>query len=116
MALNDWKKLSGPAFEEVRPVPSHCYHHAPPPQKKKHAEPLTRYHTPHPPHFFFIQFTQIEVGVFVCATTGNGDAPENAEKFWRFIKRRTQPKTLLSKMQYAVLVRGRPVGVRWLIG
>lgn len=49
--------------------------------------------------------TQIEVGVFVCATTGNGDAPENAERFWRFLKRRTQPKDMLAKLHYTVLVR-----------
>ena len=64
-ALNDWKKLSDPTFEEY------------------------------------------QAGVFVCATTGNGDAPENAEKFWRFLKRRTQPKNLLSKgMHFAVLGLG----------
>ena len=64
-ALNDWKKLSDPTFEEY------------------------------------------QAGIFVCATTGNGDAPENAEKFWRFLKRRTQPKTLLSKgMHFAVLGLG----------
>ncbi len=32
-------------------------------------------------------FEACDVGIFVCATTGNGDAPENAEKFWRFLKR-----------------------------
>ena len=42
----------------------------------------------------------------MCATTGNGDAPENAERFWRFVKRRTQPKDMLAKLHYAVLVRG----------
>lgn len=65
LAMNDWKKLSNPAFEEY------------------------------------------EAGIFVCATTGNGDAPENAEKFWRFLKRRTQPKTLLAnRMHFAVLGLG----------
>lgn len=43
--------------------------------------------------------------MFVCATTGNGDAPENAERFWRFLKRRTQPKDMLKRLHYAVLVR-----------
>jgi sulfite reductase alpha subunit-like flavoprotein len=45
-----------------------------------------------------------QVAVFVISTTGNGDSPENSEKFWRFIKRRTNAKDMLSKMQYTVLV------------
>lgn len=43
------------------------------------------------------------LAVILCSTTGNGDAPENAEKFWRFIKRRTQPKDLFSSLTYVVL-------------
>jgi len=41
--------------------------------------------------------------VVVCSTTGNGDPPENAEAFVRFIKRKTQPTDLLARVQYAVL-------------
>ena len=44
----------------------------------------------------------------MCATTGNGDAPENAERFWRFLKRRTQPKDMLAKLHYTVLVLAFP--------
>jgi methionine synthase reductase len=46
----------------------------------------------------------LQVALFIISTTGNGDAPENAEKFWRFVKRRTHPKDMLAKMQYSVLV------------
>ena len=28
----------------------------------------------------------------ICSTTGNGDFPDNAEKFWRFIKSRKLSK------------------------
>lgn len=44
--------------------------------------------------------------VLVVATTGNGDAPENMERFWRFIKRRTQPKDLLEGLPFTVLGLG----------
>jgi methionine synthase reductase len=31
----------------------------------------------------------------VCSTTGNGDAPENADEFWRIVKKRTAKDTFL---------------------
>jgi len=49
-------------------------------------------------------FEKVDLGLFICSTTGNGDAPENSEKFWRFIKRRTHPKNMLSILNYSVLV------------
>lgn len=48
------------------------------------------------------------VAVIIISTTGNGDPPENADKGWRALKRRTQPKDLLKHITYAVLVRHRP--------
>jgi sulfite reductase alpha subunit-like flavoprotein len=57
--------------------------------------------------FFALQLNppleRARLAVILCSTTGNGDAPENAEKFWRFIKRRTQPKDLFSGLTYVVL-------------
>ncbi|TMW66193.1 hypothetical protein Poli38472_003958 [Pythium oligandrum] len=44
--------------------------------------------------------------ILVCSTTGNGDPPDNAAKFWRYIKRRTQPKDMLEKITYAMLGLG----------
>ncbi|KAG8459020.1 hypothetical protein KFE25_006565 [Diacronema lutheri] len=41
--------------------------------------------------------------VVVCSTTGNGDAPENAEAFVRYIKSKRTPPDALSGVQYAVL-------------
>lgn len=59
---------------------------------------------PHPFPLSPLILIQVKVAIYVCATTGNGDAPENAEKFWRFLKRRTQPKTMLENQSYTVLV------------
>ena len=42
----------------------------------------------------------------MVSTTGNADAPENCEKFWRFIKRRAQPKDLFQKLNFGVLGLG----------
>lgn len=44
--------------------------------------------------------------IVVCSTTGNGDPPDNAGKFWRFVKRRTQPTDLLAKLRFTVLGLG----------
>ena len=44
--------------------------------------------------------------VVVCSTTGNGDAPKSATKFFSFIKRRTAPTNLLAHVSYVVLALG----------
>ncbi|CAM9681269.1 unnamed protein product, partial [Heterosigma akashiwo] len=44
--------------------------------------------------------------VVVTSTTGNGDPPENCARFYRFLKRRTQPKDLLKNVHYTVLGLG----------
>jgi sulfite reductase alpha subunit-like flavoprotein len=44
--------------------------------------------------------------IIVCSTTGNGDAPNNAEKFVRWIKRKTHSEDILSNVKYAVLGLG----------
>ena len=44
--------------------------------------------------------------LIVCSTTGNGDVPENASKFWRAIKSRKCEKTLFAGVRYAVLGLG----------
>jgi sulfite reductase alpha subunit-like flavoprotein len=44
--------------------------------------------------------------VIVCSTTGNGDMPENSEKFFRFLKRKINPNDLLSNVIYTVLGLG----------
>ena len=42
----------------------------------------------------------------VCSTTGNGEPPENASKFWRTIKKRTMAKDTFQDMPVAVLALG----------
>lgn len=44
--------------------------------------------------------------VVVCATTGNGDCPDNADKFWRLIKKRSAPKDLFEDVPFSVLGLG----------
>ncbi|KAM8934769.1 NADPH-dependent diflavin oxidoreductase 1 isoform 2-T2 [Pelodytes ibericus] len=44
--------------------------------------------------------------LFVCATTGQGDPPDNMKNFWRFIFRRNLPQNSLCRMDYAVLGLG----------
>lgn len=44
--------------------------------------------------------------VIVCSTTGNGDAPENAETFWRGTKLRSAEKDRYAGLPYAVLGLG----------
>ena len=44
--------------------------------------------------------------LIVASTTGNGDAPENAGRFVRHIKRKTTSPTLFDNVSYAVLALG----------
>ena len=44
--------------------------------------------------------------IIVCSTTGNGDAPETANFFWRKLKNRNQPNNLLNGIEYTVLGLG----------
>ncbi|KAM8802632.1 NADPH-dependent diflavin oxidoreductase 1 isoform 2-T2 [Rhynchonycteris naso] len=44
--------------------------------------------------------------IFVCATTGQGDPPDNMKSFWRFIFRKNLPSTSLCQMDFAVLGLG----------
>lgn len=53
-----------------------------------------------------VDFLNSPIVVVVCSTTGNGDAPNNAEDFWRFIRKRTHAKDMLARMQYAILGLG----------
>lgn len=44
--------------------------------------------------------------IFVCATAGQGDPPDNMKNFWRFIFRKRLPPTSLCQMDFAVLGLG----------
>ena len=43
------------------------------------------------------------VAVFVASTTGDGDPPDAAQKFWRRLKKKTLAKTYLQHLKYALL-------------
>ncbi|CAH0697016.1 unnamed protein product [Spodoptera exigua] len=47
-----------------------------------------------------------EFAIFVCATTGQGDEPDNMKKFWKFLLRKNLPPTSLLKLKYGVLGLG----------
>jgi hypothetical protein len=44
--------------------------------------------------------------VFVVSTTGDGDPPDSAQKFWRRLKKKTLAKTYLQHLKYALLGLG----------
>ncbi|XP_073837934.1 NADPH-dependent diflavin oxidoreductase 1 [Musca autumnalis] len=44
--------------------------------------------------------------LFVVATTGDGDEPENMRNFWKFLLRRSLPSNSLEKLQFACLGLG----------
>ncbi|CAG0893037.1 unnamed protein product [Darwinula stevensoni] len=44
--------------------------------------------------------------LFVCATTGQGEEPDNMKKFWSFLLRKSLPANSLSGMNYGVLGLG----------
>jgi len=50
--------------------------------------------------------TNAQLLLIVCSTTGNGDAPENADAFWRAIKLRSVAKNLFENVPYYVLGLG----------
>lgn len=47
-----------------------------------------------------------QLAIFVCATTGQGDPPDNMKMFWRFLMRKNLPADSLSSLHYAVLGLG----------
>ncbi|XP_053229587.1 NADPH-dependent diflavin oxidoreductase 1 isoform X3 [Podarcis raffonei] len=46
------------------------------------------------------------LAIFVCATTGQGDPPDNMKNFWRFLFRKKLPATSLSRLDYGVVGLG----------
>ena len=51
-------------------------------------------------------FDQQPLVIIVCATSGNGEAPDNCGKFFRMIKKVKNPKNMLTGVNYAVLALG----------
>lgn len=47
-----------------------------------------------------------EFVLFVCATTGQGDEPDNMKNFWKFLLRRSLPNNSLVRLKFGVLGLG----------
>ncbi|XP_075986865.1 NADPH-dependent diflavin oxidoreductase 1 [Anticarsia gemmatalis] len=46
---------------------------------------------------------QEDFAIFVVATTGQGDEPDNMKRFWKFLLRRNLPSNSLARLKYGVL-------------
>eukprot|EP00657_Telonema_sp_P-1_P003174 TRINITY_DN17689_c0_g1_i1.p1 TRINITY_DN17689_c0_g1~~TRINITY_DN17689_c0_g1_i1.p1 ORF type:complete len:111 (-),score=54.72 TRINITY_DN17689_c0_g1_i1:76-408(-) len=53
-----------------------------------------------------LNWQEFNLIIVVCSTHGEGDFPENAAAFHRYIRQRGHPEDLLKGMQYAVLALG----------
>jgi methionine synthase reductase len=53
-----------------------------------------------------LESTQNDILIVICSTYGNGDAPENAAKFWRKIKQRRLEKGFFKNLSYCVVGLG----------
>lgn len=51
-------------------------------------------------------FIKESLVVVVCATTGQGEEPDNMKQFWRFLLRKNLPSNSLTGMKYAVVGLG----------
>ncbi|XP_047036236.1 NADPH-dependent diflavin oxidoreductase 1 [Helicoverpa zea] len=47
-----------------------------------------------------------EFVIFVCATAGQGDEPDNMKKFWKFLLRKNLPSNSLARLKFGVLGLG----------
>ncbi|XP_023935479.1 NADPH-dependent diflavin oxidoreductase 1 [Bicyclus anynana] len=47
-----------------------------------------------------------EFALFVCATTGQGEEPDNMKNFWKFLLRKNLPANSLVKMKFGVVSLG----------
>jgi sulfite reductase alpha subunit-like flavoprotein len=56
--------------------------------------------------FKSIDFAEEPVVVVIASSTGNGDCPDNGDKFFRYCKRKTTPLDLLSNTCFAVCALG----------
>ncbi|XP_054735753.1 NADPH-dependent diflavin oxidoreductase 1 isoform X2 [Anastrepha obliqua] len=52
------------------------------------------------------QLIEEKLAIFVVATTGNGDEPDNMRKTWRFLLRRSLPADSLQRLNFACLGLG----------
>ena len=48
------------------------------------------------------------IDVFVVSTTGDDDPPDTVSKFWRRLKRKTNPPDMLINLRFALLGKYSP--------
>jgi len=53
-----------------------------------------------------LDFKDSQLVLIICSTTGNGEPPLNADKWWRTMKNRTIDKNKFLNIKYAVLGLG----------
>lgn len=51
-------------------------------------------------------FDSEQLMIFVIATTGQGDPPDNMKQFWRFLLRKSLPSSMLNNIRYGVIGLG----------
>lgn len=49
------------------------------------------------------QLIHEELAIFIVATTGQGEEPDNMKRFWKFLLRRNLPTSSLANLKYGVL-------------
>lgn len=52
------------------------------------------------------ELTQTKVAIFICSTTGNGEAPRNMQHFWRELLQRNLSSDCLAGLKFAVFGLG----------
>lgn len=57
-------------------------------------------------NYDIMSLVQEDYVVFVCATTGDGEEPDNMKAFWKFLLRRSLPTNSLNGLGFAVLGLG----------
>jgi sulfite reductase alpha subunit-like flavoprotein len=57
-------------------------------------------------------FDQQQLVIIVCSTSGNGEAPDNCGRFFRFVKKVKNAKDMLAGVNYAVMALG---GMKFLV-
>lgn len=53
-----------------------------------------------------ISFDNVKYLIVICSTTGNGDMPDNSDKWWRQIKQRTAHGQTFEGIHFVVLALG----------
>lgn len=53
-----------------------------------------------------LKIHEFKLAIFVCSTTGEGEEPDNMQKFWKYLRQRSLPANLLGDLKFAVFGLG----------